>query len=1468
MPESELLESNPANPRCFVVGMGSFAIACCEILLARGYRILGVCSPDGSLEPFARDHGIDYAAKPNPFGMLLLQSTYEWLFSLNNSWIIPTEVAEHARLGSVNYHDSPLPFYAGLHATAWALIAGETRHAITFHEVTATIDGGRILAQREVLITDADTSFSLNVRCFEAAICTFDSLVDKLANVGSPCQVPYQEASNSVKGSYFGRDARPPRAAILAFDGDARTLVNLVRALDFGPGRNPLSLPKLYLDDRVLAVCRAEVRKELPAHQPGCVVEIDPDGITVGTRTHPVRLSGFKTLEGVPLDVAQVAQTHGLKVATAMPTLSSQSAAELSHHQRIWARSETFWLQRLRCRTTLDLGLPVATGESEPRLNQLERLNAAAQITAGPERYPLLVTSLALLCARLSGQAILDLGMVATTVVGSLRLAFSQWVPLRIDLQGTATLGDALGVVAKALEEAERHGSFALDLVARSPTLRARPDVPYAVTFSTLGDAPPTLGSTPQLHFVIDVVGRSVTVAHPGALSEAQVDSLDRALCELTHAIQNLPETPWEQAALLDGQGKKTVLLDWNATVRPYPSLCTYAMVAASMEKFPNASAVRFGSTQLSYRELELRVAELAEELYCQGVRKGDVVAVSLHRSCEVVVAFLGVLRIGAAYLPIDPSYPSERGRAMLEDAGVNAAVCHAELKARFFADLRAVVELSTGGEASRRGSARSFDSLPAITTTPDDLFCVIYTSGSTGKPKGVEITHRGLVNHSCAIAENYSLGVGDRVLCSASIGFDVAGEQIYPALFSGAEVVVRPDSLFDSFHGFTEFVKENQLTVMILPTAFWHEWVRDLDANGADVPACLRVLSVGTEKVLGKSLKHWQSACQSRVRFCQGYGPTETTITSTMFVLSEAQASYDQPIPIGRPLPNTRLYVLDGNLHPVPVGAMGSLYIAGHGLARGYRNSPDLTQSRFLPCPFEPGERMYATGDLVRYQDDGQLIFVGRSDTQVKIRGFRVELGEIEHTLRRHDSVDEALVLLRTAEGEPVLCGYVVSRNQALTGFALQEFLRQTLPVHEVPVAIFVLPFFPKTTNQKVDKLALPLPTLARASEPLGPSSLRTPLQVQLSQMWNKVLGGVSVGPDDNFFDLGGNSLLAIRLLSEISKTHGVLVPLSQFFPNPTVSGLEAALQEASGESSLVVTIQRGHLPTPLWVVHPVGGHVVYATTLRRNLSSGLTIYGIQAQGVDGKKAPLDKIEDMAALYVELIQRVQPKGPYVIAGASMGGLIALEIAQRLQAKGEPLALLVMLDTWGPGYPRPTSRWTRHWDQLQNVRKQRDWASRLDLLRKRAISRIRTNKREVQGFAPSQYDLQLDESTSPEVQATLQRVAAANARADFGYTPAPFSGRTLLLRAAVPIKWSGMRFDDLENGWGPLMTGSFHVVSINCTHSELADNPPPEAARALGASMDDALGWHEARASLPHDSTNETARPPAAFRAH
>ena len=589
----------------------------------------------------------------------------------------------------------------------------------------------------------------------------------------------------------------------------------------------------------------------------------------------------------------------------------------------------------------------------------------------------------------------------------------------------------------------------------------------------------------------------------------------------------------------------------------------------------PNAVAVRFQKQELTYAELNNRANQLAHHLQSLGVGPETLVAVCLERSLELITAFLAIWKAGGAYLALDRSYPNERLAYMLSDSRaqllLTRSVVLADLKTEGFK----VLCLDDEQEAKRIESALT-ENLPDI-SSPENLAYVIYTSGSTGKPKGVEITQRSLLNHNCAVAHAYQLRPEDRVLQFSPVSFDISIEEIFPSLLRGCTLVLRDDDVLSSTSRFMEFVGRESLAVLNLPTAYWHELVDYLQT--AFIPPSVRLVVIGGEKASDEAWRRWKFRVGESVKLINTYGPTETTVIATM----HAARLDDETLPIGRPLPNVEVVILDAHLKPVSVDATGDLYIGGFGVARGYVNRPDLTAERVIKNPLWKADRstdqsrfprLYKTGDLARMRSDGSIEFLARADEQVKIRGFRIELGEIEAALRSHASLKEAIVVAREdVSGRKKLVAYFVPRTEENPNVGeLLTFLKTKLPPYMVPSAFVRLETLPMTPAGKVDRQALPEP--GRERPDLGSQFVapRTPMEEIIAQIWGQVLGLDSIGVDDNFFDLGGHSLLATQVIAQIRETLQMDTPLASLFMFPTVSALAEHLADVSIESQPVL--------------------------------------------------------------------------------------------------------------------------------------------------------------------------------------------------------------------------------------------------------------------------------------------------------
>jgi amino acid adenylation domain-containing protein len=736
-------------------------------------------------------------------------------------------------------------------------------------------------------------------------------------------------------------------------------------------------------------------------------------------------------------------------------------------------------------------------------------------------------------------------------------------------------------------------------------------------------------------------------------------------------------------ATIVHQQDERPQKAHWIKTPGDVPvQKCAHHLFEMQAERTPDAVAVAFKTQTLTYRELNARANQFAHRLRELRVQPDTLVGICVEPSLELAIGVLGILKAGGAYVPLDPAYPTERLAAMLTDAQAQVIVTQRHL-ASYFSNASQPVIFIENSAVSTNGAGEKKN--PICGVAPDDLAYVVFTSGSTGKPKGVLISHRSLVNHSAATAGYYDLKPSDRVLQFASFSFDVAAEEIFPTWRGGAAVVFWPEAFRAvPIRSFLAFVEQQGITVVNLPTPYWEEWVLQLDQSGG-IPPNLRLVIVGSEKVPAEMFSRWQEKVGDRVRWCNAYGPTEATITTTIYEpkLGERFPEADS-VPIGKPIANTEVYVLDENLERLPPGVPGELHIGGVGLARGYLNRPDLTAAKFIRNPFsdEKESRLYKTGDLVRTLADGNLEFLARIDDQVKIRGYRIELGEIEAALRQHPAIGNAVVVVRkNAADEKSLVAYLVARtNPEPSPAELTRFLKRHLPENMVPAGFVFMERLPVTLSGKVDRAALPASEPGRRDKASGEIVLpRDSLEGELVRIWEKILAVKPIGIRDNFFNLGGHSLLVLRLIAQIEKTLSIELPVSVVQQAPTIEQLALVLRQkkdGSRNGSVLLAAQTGGSKPPVFLY---GGSV----PLARYLGTDQPSYLLQYRGLDGWRAP-GTIEEMADESVAAIRGIQPHGPYFLAGYSLGGLVIYEVAQRLRQQGETIALLVLIDPCRP----------------------------------------------------------------------------------------------------------------------------------------------------------------------------------------
>ncbi len=757
----------------------------------------------------------------------------------------------------------------------------------------------------------------------------------------------------------------------------------------------------------------------------------------------------------------------------------------------------------------------------------------------------------------------------------------------------------------------------------------------------------------------------------------------------------------WELPLLSDSE-REQLLVELNTTAVDTATQGTIPQLfARQAAATPEAMAVISGSQGLSYRQLAQQADRLARQLRSRGVGPEDRVALYMERRIELIVALLGVLQAGAAYVPLDPKTPQQRLARLLSDAGVGWTLSDPHLRSNLppsspvlcmdEAGLKAPSLEATLNEP--RGTEVRGVEVWGVEVWGDHLAYLIYTSGSTGQPKAVMIEHRSLADYSLAAAASAELNTADRVLQFASISFDTAAEEIYPCLIRGGTLVLRDNDMLD-FSRFLDACRQHRLSVLDLPTAYWHELTHYLEREERVLPPSVRLVIIGGEAADPEVVAAWHRQVDDTTLLVNTYGPTEATIVATQHPLVSppvprqiASGPYWPPITIGRPRANSRVYVLDRFLQPMAPQIAGVLYLAGIGLARGYDHQPAPTAASFLPDPFSTshGERLYRTGDRVKQHVDGTLEFLGRSDQQIKLRGFRVELGEIESTLVAHPAVQVAAVVLQEGGRRRLVAGFVTTQEPAPSSQQLTTFLRSRLPDYMVPATFVELPELPHTPSGKIDRRAL----INLAETPNGEAEIRgashDPLERQLISLWESLFDYRPIGSEDDFFELGGDSLVALRLLSLLRHELGHSVPLAALFEHRTPAELANLLRQNSPESdygSPLVTIQPAGSKPPLFMVHPGGGNVLCYSDLGHRLAPDQPLFGLQAEQVPHAE-PLS-VQERAQHYLAAVRLAYPDGPYALAGWSLGGVVAWEMARQLRNDGHDIAMLALIDTLTP----------------------------------------------------------------------------------------------------------------------------------------------------------------------------------------
>jgi polyketide synthase 12 len=984
-----------------LIGESNLLARCGETLMAKGHRIRAVVSSDATVRSWAAKAGVRQLELDEAVAVAA-ELEFDILFSIGNYALVPDALLKQANRMSINYHYGPLPEYAGLYAPSWAIAERATEYAITWHKIGELVDGGGILKRVPVPIDADDNALTLGLKCDEQAFLSLSELIDELSE-GRETETP----QDLGKRRYFSSQTQFAAEGLIDWNQDAEAIAAQIRATDFGPFKSPLVWPKLSVGGEFFAVRKASVGASVDDAAPGQITARNASSLDIATVVGTLRVEAVSRLEGESLGISEFAESNKLQKGACLLAPSEESKAHITKVGTASSKATSYWRKRLQEFTPYRLPYslpPSAAGGPAALITETFRVTPEG---VGHEIsfIEYMVSGWCVFLARASGLADVHVAIAAPRddIGADYRNLFTSWVPLTTHIDPEATVAASVKHICDELRSAREQGVIRRDLIGRDPDLAARhqrgelaPDI--LISWGKPATYTPD-EECPALELVILSSMAIDFHFNPKKIARENVARLAAQFADWSRRLPSAMSQPLQSVSAISEQERAALIEDFNATKREELLGGTvHTLFERAARQHAGKTALLCADDELSYKQLNADANRLAQTLRGKGVKRGDLVGVCLDRSIDLVVALLAVLKTGAAYVPVDPAFPVDRIRKMLDVADPALLITR---KAVPDASLRAWADRCIGIDEARNASVANDGGNPDVATSADDLAYVIFTSGSTGIPKGVEVTHGALSNFLLSMQERPGCGDTDRLLAVTTVSFDIAALELFLPLISGGSVVIaQPQETLDG-HALLGLMRRHGVTMMQATPATWQLL---LQSGWQGQPMLSKILCGG------EALPH-QLADQLLARgetVWNMYGPTETTVWSSAW-----QVQADGDIVVGSPIANTQLYVLDANLQPVPVGFPGELCIGGAGVARGYHKDAKQTQAVFRKNPFHAGV-FYRTGDLACFKEPGKLAVLGRNDGQIKLRGFRIELGDVEAAIADHPEVARAVVVGR----------------------------------------------------------------------------------------------------------------------------------------------------------------------------------------------------------------------------------------------------------------------------------------------------------------------------------------------------------------------------------------------------------------------------------------------------------------------
>lgn len=1311
---------------CYLIGDDNITLQCASIILAKKHHLLGLISQSHQIKKWCKTNAIPYLKNLKEFEQNNKNQPCDFLFSIANNTILPPSILNNPRICAINYHNSPLPRYAGLYATSWAILNDEKEHAISWHIMQEQIDAGDVLKQPWFVIDEDETALSLNLKCYEQAVQAFQELVDELA--ANTVNLIKQDLSHRT---YFGLKNKPDYYGFVSWNTTSEYIDRLCRALTFGEYPNELVTPKILINEQVLVIKSYRKLGFSSGEAPGTLVHCSTTDLQIATQSTDIILYELMNLSGELVPMEQLINKGSLSVGQRLPEADvCYIQCLVSHPALTEPRLEQFWIkEHLKC---------VHGGVSFlSNLSTIHESHSSNHPIFNPIKiHPCLLDKAQLLCQnlqiavknflfglllsyiyRLNNYKNFTIGYSPTTLrakIGVLGNVLEQHVPLTTHLDSTLNIHDVVFFIKQEQERLRLLNTHSKDIFIRYPLLHGlTQEIDISISFFDPINRPAVLAHK-KLNFYIAEDGSAVFLHNNTNWasckeSHAYFTHMEHHLNTLLEDALTHPQKKLCELSLLPNI-ERNLLDTWNNTQDDYDvSRLLHQEIETQAAKIPQAIAARFQNETITYEKLNQKSNQLAHCLISQGIKPNDIVSIYIHRGINMLITIFGILKSGAAYLPLDPHYPDRRINYMLSNSQSKILLTHkASVSKHIHGYEGCILDVE---EIVQAGQFPSYN--PHSLTQSSDLAYVIYTSGTSGAPKGVPISHRSACNHMEWMRKAYDFHEQDVFLQKTPFSFDASVWEFFIPLWIGATLIIAPNDAHACPKELINLVNNNQVNILQLVPSMLREMTL---TSGFGSCTSLRHVFCGGEVLLPETIHAFFEHQTSECTLHNLYGPTEATIDALTLTCTPQDATVSVSR-IGSPIANTKAYILDAHMQLVPTGILGELYLSGDGLAAGYLHNVTLTQQKFLPNPFasQKNARIYKTGDLVKWQNNGIVEYHERQDNQVKIRGFRVEISEIESCLDKIPAIYQCLVKPETSTPDELsLSAYLILlENEHLSAKEIRTFLKHELPEFMIPTRFYVVEKLPTTPSGKLDRKSplIPLKQLYSNQEHRAPQN---EIEQKLHDIWCSVLNRKHLSIHDDFFELGGHSLSAMNIISRIKEHFSIKLSMRMLFDVPTIHSLameiELVLHSNQSEAftlseQIIIPLKESGNQTPLFLIHPIGGSIFWYKALANHLDKDIPLYGLQDPGLEHHEFFFKSMKHMASTYIKAIQKIQPHGPYLIGGASFGSTVAIEIARQLQEINEPIKAIISLDGWAE-YPA-LQRNEEHFKELMRKQNER-----------------------------------------------------------------------------------------------------------------------------------------------------------------